>query len=156
MVINEKHGMKSSICSKSVLWDTFSGTRICQILSNPRSQGDHYQSIHVPCVMVYYSVCSFLKGWFNLMNSFALFCSNEILKCKELERHWKCFVQSAVYFKFFPCNDPNVDLWPWPPTNNRSCDLISYQGQGQRSMFRSLHSKIVKSFPDRTKGFSFL
>ncbi len=36
------------------------------------------------------------------------------------------------------------------------CALIPYQGQGQRSMSRSLPSKIVKTLPVLTKCFHFL
>ncbi len=72
-------------------------------------------------------------------------------------------------------NDLNLDLWPWPCCKSRSplwatfdpniylingltydliigvcindiCVLVPYQGQGQRSTSRSLHSKIVKTF----------
>ena len=40
--------------------------------------------------------------------------------------------------------------------NFDTCALVPYQGQGQRSTSRSLHSKIVKTFLILTKCFRFL
>ncbi len=84
---------------------------------------------------------------------FCIFIVNQVI------RKWKHFVRTGNVLTILLGNNLNLDLWPWPCNKIsywRQGVLVPHQGQSQRSTLRSLPSKIVKTFPFRTKCFHFL
>ncbi len=122
-------------------------------------------AINIFCIMLYRGLMlmSFTATNLKSITIFSTMYSNNMEYIKIRRRKWKHFVRSGNVLTILQGNDLNLDLWPWPCGKSRSSIwltfdpnirvcindirvLVSYQGQGQRSTQRSLHSKIVKTF----------
>ncbi len=155
------------------------------LLTVKRSEKMHHQKPLSSCLSHLITklrcerIIDFLFNTLFIYFHLALFKHN--LYSKYIKRKWKHFVRSGNVLTILQGNDLSLDLRPWPCGKSRSsiwltcdpnirllgpivsfvyihdmCALIPYQGQGQRSMSRSLPSKIVITLPVLTKCFHFL